>query len=144
MLTDSNPDIRRKAVEIVISVRSSSAKKPKSEVARGIRFFRPPTLNWNSTSYQDMIYWNDENLVVTEPPVLRKFDDEIRSALDSPMSLPDYPSHTTSVERCVKLVSDASKQVYGDDARHGLISSRIEAREKRASYDTKKDYDVKV
>ena len=92
-----------------------------------------------------MIYWNDENLVVTEPPVLRRFsDDEIRSALDSPMSLPDYPCHTTSVERCVKLVSDASKQVYGDDARHGLILSRIEAREKRASYDTKKDYDIKV
>ena len=45
MLTDSNPDIGRKAVEIVISVRSSSAKKPKSKVARGIRFFRPPTLN---------------------------------------------------------------------------------------------------
>ena len=70
-------------------------------------------------------------------------DDELKAALASPLALPKYPCHTTSVERCVKLVSEASKQVYGEAARYGLILSRVNSREQRAGYDTKKDYSLK-
>ena len=42
----------------------------------------------------------------------------------------------------MKLVSEASKQVYGEAAGHGLILSRVNSREQRAGYDTKKDYSL--
>ena len=70
-------------------------------------------------------------------------DDELKEALASPLDLPKYPCHTTSVEPCVKLVSEASKQVYAEEARHGLILSRVAIREERAAFDTKKDYAVR-
>ena len=70
-------------------------------------------------------------------------EDELKEALASPLDLPKYPCHTTSVERCMKLVSEASKQVYGEEARHGLILSRVAGMEDRAAFDTKKDYAVK-
>ena len=43
----------------------------------------------------------------------------------------------------MKLVSEASKQVYGEAARHGLILSKVNCGEERAGYDTKKDYSLK-
>ena len=145
MLTDDDVGVRKEAVEKVLAIRASKINKPRSRIARGIRFFKPPPLKWDNTSYTNMIDWSAKEVTMTEPPVIRTFtDDEIKSALTSPLSLPGYPCHTTSVERCVKLVTEASMQVYGEEARHGLILSRVEAREQRASYDTKKDYYVKI
>ena len=43
----------------------------------------------------------------------------------------------------MKLVSEATKEVYGAEARHKLILSRIKARELRPAYETKKDYVMK-
>ena len=39
-------------------------------------------------------------------------------------------------------MSEASTQVYRGEARHGLILSRVAAREQRKAYDTKKDYNI--
>ena len=113
-------------------------------MARGIRFFKPPPLDWSSSSYQDMIDWKSKKVIITEPPVTKHLTDlDLKKALLTPLVLPNFPCHTTSVERCVKLVSEASKQVYGEAARHGLILSRVNSREQRAGYDTKKDYHLK-
>ena len=90
-----------------------------------------------------MIHWESE--VVTEPPVIKLFTMEmLREVCNGSLNLPDYSVHTHPVERAVKLVSEASKEVYGGKARHALILSRIAAREQRPSYDTKCDYKLKT
>ena len=104
--------------------------------------FKVPQLNWEATSYTRMIDW--QKSVVTEPPVVKSFsDDMLKQVYSQPLNLPDYSVHTQSVERAVKLVSEASKEVYGGKARHSLILSRLESREQRPSYDTKSEYTVK-
>ena len=143
MLADQSDEIRSEAVERILTLRRMKPKKPRSKIAsaRGIRFFKPPPLDWDCTSYSNMINWNSKEVMVSEPALTKNMSDsEIRSALNSSLSLPSYPCHTTSVERCVKLVSEASKQVYGEEARHGLILSRVAAREQRKKFETKKDY----
>jgi hypothetical protein len=143
MLVDDSEEVRKKAVEKILAVRRMKVKKPRRKVARGIRLFQPPDLNWTSSDYTEMIHWNSKQSPTSEPPVTKGYsDDKLKLAVSKPLSLPKYPCHTTSVERCVKLVSEASTQVYGGEARHGLILSRVAAREQRKAYDTKKDYNI--
>ena len=145
MLADENAEVRSEAVERILNLRKKMPKKPRSKISRGIRFFKPPPLDWSCTSYTNMINWDSNKVVVTEPAMTKNLDDEgLKSMLASPLSLPSYPCHTTSVERCVKLVSEASKQVYGEQARHGLILSRVGARVQRKMFETKKDYNFNL
>ena len=145
MLADEDAEVRSEAVERILNLRKKIPKKPRSKISRGIRFFKPPPLDWSCTSYTNMINWDSNKVVVTEPAMTKNLDDEgLKSMLASPLSLPSYPCHTTSVERCVKLVSEASKQVYGEQARHGLILSRVGARVQRKMFETKKDYNFNL
>ena len=58
----------------------------------------------------------------------------------APLHIPNYPTNSQSVERAVKLVSEASLQVFGYERRHELILSRQAARQERPAYETKKDF----
>jgi len=51
-----------------------------------------------------------------------------------------YPNHTQAVERCIKLVTDASKSVFGYDARDGFIRARVESRRLMPRIETKKKF----
>ena len=44
------------------------------------------------------------------------------------MEVPNYPCHNQAVERNVKLVTEASLSVAGEEARHGLVLSTITSR----------------
>jgi len=57
MLEDDEISVRKKAVEKILKCREKR-HKPKSKVARGIRLFRPPKLNWNATRYDEIIDLN--------------------------------------------------------------------------------------
>lgn len=48
--------------------------------------------------------------------------------------LPTLPSHSQSVERSVRLVSEASKCVYGFDNRHKSIMTKIVSRKSRPKF----------
>ena len=145
MVADADAGVRSEAVERILKLRKKIPKKPRSKIARGIRFFKPPPLDWSCTSYTTMINWDSNKVVVTEPIFTKNLEDDgLNSLRASPLSLPSYPCHTTSVERCVKLVSEASKQVYGEEARHGLILSRVGARVQRKVFETKKDYNFNL
>ena len=142
MLEDEDKAIRKEALDKIKAVRAKGLVKIRTKIARGVRLFKVPQLNWEATSYTRMIDW--QKSVVTEPPVVKSFsDDMLKQVYSQPLNLPDYSVHTQSVERAVKLVSEASKEVYGGKARHSLILSRLESREQRPSYDTKREYTVK-
>ena len=114
-----------------------------TDKGKTVRTFRIPKLNFDATSYIDMINWQEEN--ITEPPLTRGIpDEELDFLIESKgqREFPIFPCHTQAVERCVKLVTEASSLVCSSDARDGLILSRIESRQKMPSFETKRQFVV--
>ena len=59
--------------------------------------------------------------------------------IDNALQAPSYSCHTQAVERAVKVVSDASSQVYGETERDGFIRQRIRSRKLMLKVDTERD-----
>ena len=51
-----------------------------------------------------------------------------------------YPCHSQSVERTVKLVSESTLAVYGQERRHGWIKMTIQSRKQMPAFKSKKDF----
>jgi hypothetical protein len=51
-----------------------------------------------------------------------------------------YPCHSQAVERCVKLVTEATAAVCGNEARDGFIRSKITSRTVLPKFETKGQY----
>ena len=106
------------------------------------RQFKLPKLIFSATSYYSMINW--QTIQVTEPPATKKISTEDITTLIKSKELskliPDFRCHTQAVERFIKLVTDASTSVVGNEARDGYIRNRIEGRKKLPKFETKKQY----
>ena len=98
MLEDQDETIRRKAVNKIIEVRQQKVEKVMAKKAMGIRWFKPPSLVWNSPNYVNMFSW--DTVDITEPAVTMKMtDDELLVAYLKPLNFPLYSCHSQSVER---------------------------------------------
>jgi len=107
MVTDGDGEVRGRAVDVILTARG--------QPHHPLRRFSVPQLNWEADAYPEMINWEGP---MTEPPVTRDMPDAaIEGARDRPLDLPKFPCHSQSVERCVKLVSDVSRSVYGQERR---------------------------
>ena len=62
----------------------------------------------------------------------------LQEILEKPYEVPKYSIHTTSTERCVKQVTEASGAVVGQERRDGYVRSRIHSREEMPVFKTKK------
>jgi hypothetical protein len=139
MLESEDKMTRERAVKLVRQLRSKPPKKPRMKVLQGIRKFQVPLLQWNAATWQEMIDW--KTAAVHEPYIIECISEEdLTAALDRPHNFPAFPLHTQSVERAVKLVTEAAAQVCGEEKRHEFILSVLEARRVRKAFDTKKDY----
>ncbi|KAF2895844.1 hypothetical protein ILUMI_10331 [Ignelater luminosus] len=99
MLFDDRNHIRELALRRIIK-----ARKAESSTKR--RIFKPPKTNFSARDYTEIIVWHD--CQVTPPPVLRHIFNEDLQVLAKDKSWEiDFPCHTKSVERCVKLVTEA-------------------------------------
>ena len=56
------------------------------------------------------------------------------------MTFPSLPAHSQSVERAVKLVSEASVAVCSKEARHTHILVKLMSRKARPNYQSKGSY----
>ena len=109
MLESSSSSIRAKAVETIKNLRAKPQKKPRKKILRGIRSLQVKQLDWEAFSWIDMINWK---VGVHEPNIIECLTMEVLDAtLEEPYSFPSFPVHTQSVERAVKLVTEASHQV---------------------------------
>lgn len=143
MLNDENRSIRLDGWWKVLKARESANSDQ-------IRKFRVPKIDFNCSSYLDLI--DLENAVYTDPPILRKIfvsGDEImflasKKLLEHDFGtfLQDMPLHTQSVERCVKLTSSASKSVCGERSRNGYIANSLASRNLMPAFQSKKDYNI--
>ena len=68
--------------------------------------------------------------------IYRRIEDNIHT----PKLFPHFPCHTQSVERAVKLVTEAAAKVEGEDRRHGEILATVESRKSRKNFNSKKEY----
>lgn len=130
MICDDDKLIRLKAITTISEIRKNSD--------RSVRLFRTPTLNFNADSYHEMIDWNKEKL--TEPPLTYNLtNNEICQLEHQAFTIPPYSAHTQSVERAIKIVTEASTKVYGFEKRDGLIKSKLSSRKLYSKSDAKSD-----
>ena len=122
MLYDDRPLIQQVAQDTILQARAQATVREK---------FQVPLLNFDAGDYVNLIDW--EATVATEPPLLRGIELENLSDMD-------FPCHTQAVERCVKLVTEASSKVCGAENRHGYILNLIAARIHLPTYHSKQEY----
>ena len=80
---------------------------------------------------------------ISNPPLTQDINSvDLRNArdTDSPLQFPTLPAHSQSVERAVKLVSEASECVYGAEERHRHILVKLASRKARPSFESKGSY----
>ena len=66
-----------------------------------------------------MIDWDTK--LKTKPPFLTSFsDEEVLGILEKPLSIPKCPNHTQSVERGIRVMTEAWTEVAGYKAKRWL------------------------
>ena len=139
MLESEQREARTKAVNIINSVRAKPPKAPRAKVLRKIRKFKIPPLNWDAQVWWDIIDW--DKVEVFEPTLLSEIgSEELAQSVVKPLIFPNFPCHSQSVERAVKLVTEAAYKVWGTDRRHNHIVSVIASRKARKPFKSKKYY----
>ena len=78
------------------------------------------------------------------PHILELSNLEIESCLNNDLKpdIPSLPSHSQSVERSEKLVSEASYVSYGLESRHETIVAKVLGRNMRPSFSSKGYYQL--
>ncbi|GBL91019.1 hypothetical protein AVEN_226520-1 [Araneus ventricosus] len=137
MLHDSRKHIGELAVRRILGARK------KTKHSGGLRFFKLPKLNFEGGDCIDLINWS--NCVVTETLLAMRIKDKdrkkIRKEEEFPaLTLEEFPCHTQSVERCVKLISEAAMKVCGETTRDGYIRAKLQARKELPTSDNKEQY----
>lgn len=141
MTQDDRKHIRELGLRRILKARQVDQKR------KNIRSFMTPKLNFNAQEYSELINWMDCDL--SSPPLLKDIsDDEIKSNIESD-SVPNwdttfktFPVHTQAVERCVKLVTEASGKVCGTESRDGFIRTTLLSRSTMPNFAHKSDFKV--
>ncbi|KAG7174873.1 hypothetical protein Hamer_G030316, partial [Homarus americanus] len=91
-------------------------QKKKMKIGRlFVSFKKSSPINVNATKLSELV---DLSLEVLEPPLITSLtSQELRNLKETPMQVPKWPSHTQSVERCVKMVTEAAGHVYSHERR---------------------------
>ena len=135
MLVNDRKEIRELAARRI----KFSRQSPVADYSE-LRKFKIPPLNFDAEDYHSLVNWQE--LPRTQPPMLKDVgDDEIEKAIQIPQkwTLDDFPCHTQSVERHVKMVPEAAAaSVCGDMRREGYIRAKILSRKYIPHFGTKK------
>lgn len=135
MLADNRQSIRQIAYLRIL--------KARSEATPGIRKFSIPKINFEAPEYFDLVNWQTSQ--VTEPPLTvnwsaAKLKEIVETGFDADEEILKFPCHTQTVERCIKLVTQASESVCGEKARDGFIRGRIQSRKCMPKFSTKSEF----
>ena len=131
MLESSLESVRSKAVNIIKARRTKPPKPPR--VLRKMRKFKIPLLQWGAENWWELIDWS--SVQVFEPEILSRLSNAaLDEASANSLCFPKFPCHSQSVERAVKLVTEAASKVCGGDKRHNHIVSVVAARKARKPF----------
>ena len=122
LICSDKEEERKAGIEKILEIRRIGD----DNVQMGNASVRPrtiPKINADAKSLIDLIDWCSG---ITEPPLSCSLTTaQVKQFVDTPMIVEDWPSHTQSVERCIKMVTEASGHVYSQDRREGYIRSQI-------------------
>lgn len=100
-------------------------------------------------NYYNLIDWSNK-AVILEPPITfemdinrQNIDDLAQLKLSQHLlkyELKIFPSNTQAVERTIKIVTEASLTVCGEENREGFILSILKSRNSLPNFQSKKDY----
>lgn len=137
LLFSDNDDHRNIAVDSILAIRSKDAPQVK-----GVKL---PKIDFKAESWDRMVdiagFLSDTH----SPPCLKHVsDEELNGMRDSKLAIPppDYPIHSQSVERCVKLVSAATKKAYSWEKQHQHILATAKSRSVRREFSSKIHYKI--
>jgi len=133
MLADEDEENRKVAVDIIKSIRQQA-----SASQHHIREFRPPHITDSCRTLRDLLPPVDQ--CKFEPPMTSKLTDEELDSIVQQRYQVNIPCHSQGVERCVRLVTEASGMVYGADARDGYIRAVVKSRQFMPSFQSKQDF----
>lgn len=141
MLVDERVHIRELGYRRILKGRQNVPKKAT------VRNFITPKINFAANDYTEIIHW--DSCVLHPPPILRDITDEdIKSIINSETKpirhIQKFPCHTQAVERCVKLVTEASSKVCGHEARDGYIRTTLESRSIMPMFTHKSEFQFEV
>ena len=134
MLCSDDSQLREAAVQQILNLRAGSQSSSQ------LREFVPPkTLNFDATHNRELFDWEQET--ITEPPLTYKLSTQALIEIEvEKLTIKPYKVHTQSVERAVKLVTQASISVYGPEARDGFVKATVLSRRIMPKLTSKKDF----
>jgi len=108
-----------------------------------LRQFKMPEIYFEANEYYKLINWQNEQ--VSEPPLLKNIPSEdiqkkIRDKTMPGLTNSGIPWHSQVVERMIKLMTEASSKVCGENEREGFITVTLESRKNLAKFDTKNQF----
>lgn len=125
MLCSQCTNLRTEAVEVILKIRGTLIDDDQLGDC-SFHSRKVPPINVNATKLSELV---DLSLEVLEPPLTTSLtSQELRNLKETPMQVPKWPSHTQSVERCVKMVTEAAGHVYSHERREGYIKAQIASR----------------
>jgi hypothetical protein len=132
LLYSDNPVDREFAVDKIQQIRS----EPEAEVLSQ----RVPKLNLKAEEWSKLVDICSSKCF--QPPCVRNLtEDELEGMKLFPGLPPPIPLHSQSVERAVKLTSEACRTSYTWERRHEYIVAKNASRQKGKRFPSKKDYD---
>ena len=133
MICSSSEDERRLGVEAILAIRGDDQIGNNS-----VRVRRTPMINVGAECLSELTELTPAE--ASEPRLTCTLtSDQIKEFILKPMVVPDWSSHTQSVERCVKLVTEAAANVYSHEKRDGVIRAQVVSRKIMSSNKSKKD-----
>ena len=129
MLNDERPSIRFKAAQRIIECRSIDE--------RTVRKFEKPIINFDAEEYFDLI---DNEGTWLESVLTKHISTDYINNIVPVISFPPYPSHTQSVERHIRLVSQTSKTIISADKRDVRINITLMERKLIPNFISKRDF----
>ena len=136
MLCSKLEEERRFAVKKILNIRGQGDDETQVGDNR-VRYRITPDINWKATKLANLIEWKEG----TTEPVLtcHLTTKQVKQFVVSPMIVPDWPSHTQSVERLVKRVTEASGHVYSHARRDAYIRGQEVSAQLMSSNRSKQD-----
>jgi len=120
MLTDDKPAIRELAFKKILAARADDESRLR------LRVFEVPRIVFTANEYYEMIDWSVCQRY--EPPLTKHIDQQLlqnyaaKDTVVPTISFPSFPCHTQAVERCVRLVTEASASVCVEQRVTGLLN----------------------
>ena len=136
LLFSNEEELRNLAIDTILNVRSREVKLEPVMV---------PELNLDAPSWDKMVSMSTILETAHNPACLMDMSDadlELMRTLPDSIPPPDFPIHSQSVERCVKLTSSAVKQAYSWERQHQIILATIKSRKSRKKFASKGSYQV--